>query len=81
MPMTPAQQSALAAWCKTRNVVSNCLACGTNNWAIGEIIAAPSQTKGGSSIGGPSIPMVQLVCKHCACVRLFAAVPIFGEDL
>jgi hypothetical protein len=74
--LTPEQGNKLQAWLNTKGVVASCPACGKNQLNAGDIIAGSSYSAGGMSMGGPTIPMVQLVCGHCAYVRLFAAVPI-----
>ena len=77
MPLDQNQLNQLSAWTNSKGVNANCPACGRNNWSTGDIVTSPVFTKGGGiSIGGPQIPMVQLICGNCAHVRLFAAVPI-----
>jgi len=61
------------------DVSVRCPACGFNDWQPGEIITAPRRVQGSPDLAGPSMPMIQLVCKHCANTRLFAAVPILGK--
>lgn len=76
MPISQEQANKLQSWLDTKGVRPSCPACGTNNWAPGDVIAAPVFAEGGFRIGGPTVPMVQLICANCAYVRLFAAVPI-----
>lgn len=77
MPLTSEQQSKLQSWMLTKQVKPACPACGrTGQWQAGEIVSPPTWSQGGMSIGGPTVPTVQLVCNHCAYVMHFAAVPI-----
>ncbi len=56
--------------------ISICPVCNDNNWVIGDIVASPVFRMGGFQIGGPTVPVVQVICGTCAYVRLFATVPI-----
>ncbi len=76
MPLTQDQLDKVQSWSRTKGVNASCPACGRSNWEAGDLIAAPSFTGGGMTIGGPTIPMLPLVCANCATVRLFAAVPM-----
>jgi hypothetical protein len=56
-----------------------CQACGGRNWMQGEIIASPLYSHGrGLIVNGPTIPMVQVVCRNCNHIMLFAAKKIFS---
>ena len=70
------KQTKLTNWINSHGISSDCPACGKNNWAAGQIISAPTMAGGGMQIGGPTVPMVQLICGACAYVMLYAAVPI-----
>jgi hypothetical protein len=76
MPLSEDQQDRLARWLEQRGAGNQCPSCGRNEWATGDIVSAPVFTGGGIAIGGPTVPMVQLVCGNCAFVRLHAAVPV-----
>lgn len=76
MPINSSQQEKLKAWLDSKGVRPQCGACGSNDWAPGDIVAAPRYSSQGLAIGGPTVPMVQLVCSNCAHLMLFAAVPI-----
>jgi hypothetical protein len=76
MPMTQQQANKLTQWLQSKGVRGACSACGKNNWAPGGIVSAPEFTGHAIAIGGPSVPMAQLVCGNCGHVMLFAAVPI-----
>ena len=74
--MTGAQKTKFMSWLQSRDVRPECIACGASEWEPGEIISGAVHTPGALTIGGPTVPMAQLVCRHCAAVLLFAAVPI-----
>lgn len=76
MALAQDQVDKLQLWINKKGVKPSCPTCGQNNWSVGDIIAAPVFAGGNFNIGGPTVPMVQLICGNCAYVRLFAAVPI-----
>ena len=77
MPLNQEQIKKVETWLNSKSTTSpNCPFCNHNNWSIGDVIAAPVFASGGFNIGGPTVPMVQVICGNCAYVRLFAAVPI-----
>lgn len=76
MPLDDSQKQTLQDWMKSKHVSANCSACGQNQWVPGDVISAPVMSGGGVALGGPSVPMVQLICGNCAHTMLFAAVPI-----
>jgi hypothetical protein len=77
MPLDKRQRDVLERWLESRNVSRVCPACGAGEWRTGDIIAAPTLPGGGGTvIGGPTHPMVQVICNHCAHVRLFSSVAI-----
>ena len=79
MPLTDEQQKQqIQSWMQDKNVSETCSACRIQqtNWIIGEIIVAPTYSDGpvgNIRIGGPSVPMIQVVCGNCGFVMLFAA--------
>jgi len=80
MPLSGEQQAKLKDWFETKHINAACPACGSNEWLPGDIITAPVHQQGTTVLAGRAIPMIQLVCKQCANVRLFAAIPILGKD-
>lgn len=76
MPLDQAQTTKIQTWLNTKGATASCTTCNRNNgnWELGMIVAAPEFSDGGLSIGGPSVPMVQVICGNCGYVRLFAAV-------
>ena len=76
MSLNSEQLGKLQSWLNAKGVAPNCPACGQNKWTVGDVISAPVFSGGGLNIGGPTVPMVQVICGNCAYVRLFAAVPI-----
>ena len=59
-----------------------CPLCGQMNWTLGDELVSANTTsiQGGMAIGGPFIPMVQMVCQNCGFVS-HHAVGALGIDL
>jgi hypothetical protein len=77
MPLSQEQIDKLDKWFEAHNVQAICPLCGQQSWTGGDIISAPRWARReGVSIGGSSIPMIQLICDNCAYIQLFAAAPI-----
>ena len=76
MSLSSDQLEKLQKWMNNKGLNPTCPVCNENKWSTGDVISAPVFDKGGFQIGGPTVPMVQLICNNCAYVRLFAAVPI-----
>lgn len=74
MPLDNSQQSKATTWLQRHN--PRCPVCGGNGFSLGEIVAPPVMQGGGINIGGPSVPVLQVVCGNCAHVLHFAAVPM-----
>jgi len=73
--LTSEQQfERIIEWFKEKNVNPTCPSCGQNQWTLGDVVAAPSFDTEDSN--AEMIPMAQLICKNCAYMRLYAAVPI-----
>jgi hypothetical protein len=77
MILSDTQQKQLFDWLKGKGVHQECLACGSTERKIGDVIT-PHPTPGGSGtvINGPSSSIVQIVCKNCSFIMPFAMVPI-----
>lgn len=76
MPLTQQQLTTFQSWVNNRVPNYSCPACHQANFSTGEIIASPTFQNGGIAIGGPTVPMVSLICNHCAHVTLFASIPL-----
>jgi hypothetical protein len=61
MTISDSQKQMFQEWMNSKGVHPQCPACGKTDWQAGDIISAPVMSGGGVSIGGPSIPMVQLI--------------------
>ena len=72
------QKAKFSKWLKEKGREVRCPFCQTNSWQIVEhLISGLAHGKGGGlSIGGPSYPQAAIVCKNCAYVCSFMAVPI-----
>ena len=68
------QGSELFRWLREKNVRTDCSAFGSPAWEPGDIIAPPATPEGGGTVvGGPSFPLVQIICPSCAYVMHFAS--------
>lgn len=77
MPLNDQQTQQVSQWLNSKKSYDfACPVCNSKNFSVGDIVMAPSFSGGGMAIGGPGVPMVQVICKNCAHVLLFAAVPI-----
>ncbi|MDP2725907.1 MAG: hypothetical protein Q8P59_00045, partial [Dehalococcoidia bacterium] len=65
MPLDKTQLKKVQDWMASKNIRGQCLYCGSSSFTTGEIVAAPSHVGGGMSIGGPTVPMVQVICSTC----------------
>lgn len=73
MPLEQDKAKALLGWLREKGVRRDCPACGHPEWSVGDIISPPTNpSMGGTVVGGPSFPMVQLICENCNHVMHFA---------
>lgn len=80
MALTTKQKETIAD--RLRRINAACPICSQRNWTIGdEIVGANSVSLGGSTVmGGPFIPMAQVVCNNCGFVS-HHAVGLLGISL
>jgi hypothetical protein len=77
MPINETQQEKLFEWLSEKGVRDTCPACGCEARRVGDIIAPPPMPHGGGTVvGGPSFPLVQVICENCSFVMHFASTPI-----
>ncbi|MFL5735083.1 MAG: hypothetical protein ACJ78Q_18155 [Chloroflexia bacterium] len=77
MTLDPTQHQTLTTWMAQKGVRPECPACGsTTGRTPGGIVAEMRVTPRGLHVGDPVLPLVQLICNHCAHLMLFAAEPI-----
>ena len=76
MPLTQEQLNKFQQWASRKSIKMSCESCGSNNWGVGDIIAAPTFAGGGFNIGGPTAPMVPVTCNNCGFTRHYSAVMI-----
>jgi len=61
----------------TAKGLGKCPLCGHGNFLVGDLVMLPIQTDPGVyQIGGPSIPMVPVICENCYSAIWIAAVPL-----
>ncbi|WP_269581217.1 hypothetical protein [Roseibium sp. Sym1] len=64
-------------WLNQKGKNHICPVCGENNWVVGDHLLNGMAFSGGKMIlGGPSYPMVFILCSNCAYTRQFMAKPI-----
>lgn len=75
MSLTDRQKQTIQTTLNSKGVRALCPMCGKNQWEIGGdlVTATPVQVGGGVVIGGPVVPMVQLICTNCGFVSHHAA--------
>ncbi|MCK5642662.1 MAG: hypothetical protein KAJ19_17775 [Gammaproteobacteria bacterium] len=80
MALTTSQKEAISD--KLRAFNGACPICQQKNWTIGdEIVSATSVSLAGSTVmGGPFIPMAQIVCNNCGFVA-HHAVALLGIEV
>lgn len=80
MSLTTKQKENIAE--KLKKINGSCPICNQKNWTIGdEIVSANSVSLAGSTVmGGPFIPMVQVVCNNCGFVS-HHAVALLGISI
>lgn len=81
MGMTDRQKQTIQAALQAKGVAV-CPMCRRSGWQVGEdLVHAPATSLGGGmSLGGPHIPMAQIVCTNCGFVS-HHAVGVLGIAL
>jgi hypothetical protein len=78
--LTQEQKQKFLDWLNERWVGDkNCPVCHHNRWTVSDDMVSPNTVapNGGVMLGGPSYPVVLLICKNCANTLSFNA-PIMG---
>ena len=73
MPLNETQKKKFERWLNSKMTSQQCVVCSANQWQTGEIVMAPTFSGGGIHLGGPGVPMIQLLCTNCGQVVHFAA--------
>ncbi len=72
MTLGTKQEHDVLDWLEQHGVRRDCVACGHEGRAVGDIIASPSTPHGGgTALRGPSFPLVQVFCEKCGYVMHF----------
>ena len=74
MPLTPDQVKLATA--HVQRHLHQCPMCGSSAWSFGDIVNNLVYQGPSLVIGGPTIPMLLVVCRACSYTVQFAAVPI-----
>lgn len=69
MALTDRQKATVTQNLQSR-IKGPCPMCGQQQWTIGDEIVAATTTSlgGGMAIGGPMVPMIQVICNTCGFV-------------
>jgi hypothetical protein len=73
--LSESDKKKAADWFKG-HVPARCPSCqmGTHFDVLDYVVMTPVLTRGNVQIGGPTIPLIGLVCTHCYNIRFFSAV-------
>ena len=82
MSLTERQRQTVLSGLQKKQVRPQCPMCGQNKWTLAEdlVIATAFTLGGGMALGGPHVPMCQLICNNCGFVS-HHAVGALGIDL
>ena len=64
MPLDEQKLQKINEWFKSKAIDWVCKSCGHNEWTASDIVVAPKFEKG-IVLGGETVPMLQLICRHC----------------
>lgn len=80
MALTTSQKETIAE--KLKSINGSCPICTHRNWTISdEIVTATTVSLGGSTVmGGPFMPMAQIVCNNCGFVS-HHAIALLGINI
>jgi len=75
MSLTERQKQTIQQSLSAKKVRASCPMCNAQQWQLWDdmVAATPTQPGGGMAIGGPHVPMIQLVCTNCGFVSHHAA--------
>lgn len=76
MPLTEEQRKVAADALQTR-VKNPCPSCGSRSFTIADVVSAlPFDPNGPLVIGGPTVPILLVICENCALLIPFSAVKL-----
>lgn len=77
MSLHESKKQQLLNWLQAKGVRDDCPACGATGRHPGDIVAPPTTPDGGGTVvGGPNFPLVQVICQNCGYVMHFATTSI-----
>lgn len=74
MALTDQQRAKAQEWLETRTL--SCPSCGFRSFSLADIVIEVPFEPGRIVLGGPTYPMLLVVCTECAHALHFAAVPL-----
>lgn len=75
MPLSQEQQKKAQAAVK-KHLRRGCSVCGESKWQLGDIVHAIPYQQGAFVLGGPSIPVLFVVCTNCFHIVPFSAMAL-----
>lgn len=74
--LSPEDRATVAMWLSDHwSGDRHCPVCGHNDWNISEMIVQMiGWSPRGMTLGGPTFPVVPVICGNCSNTRLFSAV-------
>jgi predicted nucleic-acid-binding Zn-ribbon protein len=75
MSLKKSEVKTAQKWIRNKAKNSDCPKCEANDWAIGDIVKAPTYEKGGGLVVGGSagLPLLVVTCGNCGYVEQWAA--------
>jgi predicted nucleic-acid-binding Zn-ribbon protein len=74
MALNQEQHAKVLAWLNRH--LSKCPVCGSKDLELGEITTGLPFSGGNVNIGGPTTPVVNVVCSQCGYVMQFSAIKL-----
>jgi C4-type Zn-finger protein len=71
MPLNAEAQNKTRAWLEDQE--ASCPICKARSWRFGDIVQSEVLNTPSSYAYGSHVPMIQVICGHCAYVALFDA--------
>jgi hypothetical protein len=72
--LNPQESEAAIAWLQERWTIKICPFHGPTNWSIGDMIMTLPFSGGGVNIGGPTYPLIPVICSQCGYTVLINAI-------
>ena len=81
MALTDKQLDLLNKHFEEKKIVVKCTLCQSMDLSTGEMCISPILQGKNINLGGPIVPMIQLICNNCGNIMHLAALPVLGQGL